>query len=119
MCQVQQKDISSLTTSIFCTRQQTLIRRQHENYLHEIFGVAQLSKGALSAFFSAISSSVALQSHSKGLSPDATQQKTPPIISQTKCKSQGTHQFFISMINKGWLSRRIHRLHVNKRAKPG
>ena len=53
------------------------------------------------------------QSHSKGLSPDATQQETPPIMSQTKCKSQGTHQFFMSMINKGWLSRKIRRLHAN------
>ena len=61
----------------YAQRQQTLIRRQHETYLHEIFGVAQLSEGALSAMIrSAISSSVALQSHSKGLSSDATQQET-------------------------------------------
>ena len=61
----------------FAQRQQTMIRRQHETYLHEIFGVAQLSNGALSAVIpSAISSSVALQSHCKGLSPDATQQET-------------------------------------------
>ena len=47
-----------------------MIRRQHET-----FGVPQLSKGALSAMIpSAISSSVALQLHSKDLSPDATQQ---------------------------------------------
>ena len=54
----------------FAQRQQTLIRRQHDTYLREIFG-------ALSTMIrSAISSSVALQSHSKGLSSDATQQET-------------------------------------------
>ena len=95
MFEVQQRDISSPTTSVLCT--QTLIRSQHEAHVYELFVVAQLSKGAVTLIIpSAVSSSVALQLHSKGLSPDANLQETLSLMSQTKWKSQGTHQFFLS-----------------------
>ena len=101
----------------FAQRQQTLIRRQHETYLHEIFGVAQLSEGALSAMIrSEISSSVALKSHSKGLSSDATQQETSNnVLNKMQVRRYSP---ILHFYDKGWLSGKIHTLHVNKQTKP-